>query len=192
MIGRNGQAGHASVLDARTAGLDVARATSRGAVREGMTTGLVGALAVALWFLIVDLLSGRALHTPALLGAVVSGAADPIAAATGAHRLAFAAFYSGVHLTAFTIVGIVAAALVQRAERAPSLLALLLLLFAAVEVAFTGFVAILEVQALGDIAWYQVAAGNVVAALSMGAFLLSRYPQVRLHFAHAFAAADVE
>ena len=157
-----------------------------GLIREGITTGFLGAAAVALWFLVVDLLRGQPLHTPALLGAVVSGAADPLAAADAPGRLGLVVLYTVLHVLAFSVVGIIAVFVVHRAERAPALIGLLLMLFAAIEVAFTGFVAVLEVQALGDIAWYQVAVGNLVAAVSMGWYLWRSHPQVRYGFAHQF------
>ena len=47
-------------------------------LREGLIAGLVGAGAVALWFFVIDLLSGRPFFTPAMLGgAVFWGEMDP-------------------------------------------------------------------------------------------------------------------
>jgi len=150
-------------------------ATDHGLLSEGFTVGLTGALAVALWFLVVDALGGHPLYTPALLGALVSGAHDPTLAAEGASRLRLAALYTPIHLAAFTLVGVVAVALVHRAARTPAMLALLLMLFVAIEVGFTGLVAILEQGALGNLAWYQIAAGNLVAIAAMGAVLWRRH-----------------
>jgi hypothetical protein len=164
-------------------------AHSHGLIREGLATGMLGAVAVALWFLVVDVLGGRPLHTPALLGAVLTGAADPGAAAGGGGRLGLAALYSLFHVLAFGLLGVLAVFLVHRAERTPSVLALLLMLFAAVEVAFTGFVALLEVNAIGDIAWSQVALGNVVAAVVMGWYLMRSHPSVGAGF-RSFATDD--
>jgi hypothetical protein len=151
-------------------------AASPGVFREGITTGLLGAGAVALWFLVVDGVAGHPLHTPALLGAIVSGAPDPQGVADGAQRFALAAAYTPIHLTVFALVGLGISALVRQVERVPSLAILLFLLFVAFEVAFSGIVALLEQGALGGLAWTQVAAGNLVAALAMGAYLLRRHP----------------
>jgi hypothetical protein len=155
-----------------------------GTLREGIVTGVIGAVAVALWFLLVDTIAGRPLHTPALLGAIVSGTPDPGTAAESAGRLSLAALYTPIHLALFALLGILVVFLVHRAERAPSVVALLLMLFVAFEVGFTGLVALLEQGALGDLAWYQVAAGNLVAALSMGWYLLRRHPGIASVWQH--------
>jgi hypothetical protein len=160
---------------------------SHGLLREGLTVGMLGAGAVALWFLLVDLIEGRPLHTPALLGAVLSAAPDAALAADGDGRLGLALIYTVFHLIAFGALGVLATFLVHRAQHSPSLIGLLVMLFAAVEVAFTGFVALLEVQAIGSIAWYQVALGNVVAALAMGWYLVRNHPEVGAHYQRAFA-----
>ena len=39
-------------------------------LREGFIAGLIGAGAVALWFLIVDTIAGRPFFTPAMLGSL--------------------------------------------------------------------------------------------------------------------------
>jgi hypothetical protein len=158
-------------------------ARSHGLLREGLVTGAIGATAVALWFLLVDVLLGQPLQTPALLGAVVSNAAAPT---SSGETLSLAALYTVVHYAVFAAVGIVATFLVHRADASPSLLGLLLMLFAATEVLFIGVVASLEVDALGSLAWYQVAAGNVVAAAAMGLYLFRRHRGLAASFRRAF------
>jgi hypothetical protein len=172
MDGRDG------TLDQGTAPRAATRAGGHGLIREGIVTGAIGATAVALWFLVVDLVMGRPLHTPALLGAVVALSPDPLLAAEGAGRAGLAALYTVLHYIAFALVGVLAVFLVHRAERAPALLGLLLMLFAVIEVAFVGFIAVLEIRALGDIAWYQVAVGNLIAAVTMGWYLWRSHPTV--------------
>ena len=45
---------------------------------EGFIAGVIGAGGVALWFLIIDTVSGRPFYTPALLGsALFLGLRDP-------------------------------------------------------------------------------------------------------------------
>lgn len=142
-------------------------------VREGLTAGVLGAVAVAAWFLVLDAIDGRPLHTPALLGALLGGAADPEAVASTA-RARFAALYTPVHVAAFAVLGLVCAGLVRQARRTPPMVLLLLLLFVAIEVAFTGVVAMLEARGLGGLAWSRVAAGNLIAAAAIGGYLVRR------------------
>jgi len=168
-------------------GHDHEHADGHGVLREGLITGAIGATAVALWFLLVDLVAGRTLFTPAFLGGVVAGEADPAAAAVGGARLWLAALYTPIHYVMFGVVGIIAVALVHRAERTPAVFALMLMLFLAVEVAFTGFVAVLEQSALGNLAWYQIAAGNLVSIVTMGTYLYRRHRGVARAWSRQFA-----
>lgn len=147
-------------------------------IREGVIAGGLGALAVALWFLLVDGIAGRALHTPALLGALILRTPDPIAAADGPNRLILAALYTPIHFILFALFGVLVVFLIHRAKKQPSLLMLALILFAVFEGGFTGGVAMLEQTALGDLAWYQVAIGNLIAVIVMGWYVWRRHPDV--------------
>lgn len=147
-------------------------------IREGVIAGGLGALAVALWFLLVDGIAGRALHTPALLGALILRTPDPIAAADGPNRLILAALYTPIHFILFVLFGVLVVFLMHRARNQPSLLMLALILFAVFEGGFTGGVAMLEQTALGDLAWYQVAIGNLIAVIVMGWYVWRRHPDV--------------
>jgi hypothetical protein len=153
-------------------------------VREGVIVGGLGALAVALWFLLVDGIAGRALHTPALLGAVVLRRPDPIAASEGPNRLMLVALYTPIHFFLFALFGVLVVFLMHRAKKQPSLLMLALILFAAFEGAFTGLVAILEQTGLGDLAWYQVGIGNLIAVIVMGWYVRRLHPHVSALWSH--------
>jgi hypothetical protein len=148
---------------------------SHSTVREGIITGGLGAFAVAGWFLIVDSVARRPLHTPALLGAIVANAPDPMTASEGPNKIMFAALYTPIHFFLFALFGVLVVLLLHRAAKVPSLLMFALLLFAAFEVGFAGLVAILEQTALGDLAWYQVAIGNFIAVAVMSWYLMRRH-----------------
>ena len=153
-------------------------------IREGVVTGGLGALAVALWFLFVDGIAGRPLHTPALLGSIVIRTPDPIAASEGPNRLMLAALYTPIHFILFALFGVLVVFLMHRAKKQPSLLMLALMLFAAFELAFTGLVAILEQAGLGDLAWYQVAVGNLIAVIVMGWYVRRHHPHISAIWSH--------
>ncbi len=152
-------------------------------IREGVFAGILGAVGVAIWFLLVDTISGRPFYTPALLG-------EGLLSLFGDRRsdgfFNYAAVYTIFHFTAFIIVGIIATAIVRWGEREPAVLAGALILFVAIQVAFYGFTALLsQSDRIGQLAWYQVGVANLIAAVLMGVYLWRAHPAVgkRMDFA---------
>jgi hypothetical protein len=143
-------------------------------LREGLVAGLLGASAVALSFLIVDLIFRQALFTPAALGsALFHGAGDP---AEIRIDMATVLSYTALHLTAFLGMGLAAAALVAQAEEQPALLLGIALVFVTFEAAFIGAVAIVAVWILGTIGWWNILLGNLIATLAMVGYLARAHP----------------
>ena len=96
-------------------------------VREGLAAGLLGAAAVAIWFLLYDTAAGVPLRTPALLGsALFHGLRDPSALVIG---WPVVLEYTLVHGAAFVAFGWMAAALLALADREPRLLFVFIMLF---------------------------------------------------------------
>lgn len=159
--------------------------------RDGITAGVIGATAVAAWFLIVDTIAGRPFLTPTLLGdALMGGFARrgslPIESAT-----ALIAIYTLFHYVAFCIAGIILAVIVHVAQTTPSILGGLFILFIAFEVGSLGLVTLLaRATTLGTLAWYQVMAGNIVAAIVMGAYFWNRHPELHHTMEHALDGAE--
>src|SRR6266702_957416 len=119
-------------------------------LREGFIAGLIGAGAVALWFLIVDTIAGRPFFTPAMLGsAVFWGVHDPALVVIEYSRIIG---YTMIHVSAFLIVGTIAAVLAAEVEVAPPTLYLVVV-----------FVAI----------------GNAIAASGMGYYLWREHPKIK-------------
>jgi hypothetical protein len=146
-------------------------------LKEGFTAGLIGAALVAVWFLIADTIAGQPFFTPAMLGsAVFWGVRDPAAV-----QMVFAAIigYTMIHVMAFLLVGSIAAALASMVERFPSTLFLVVVLFAIFEFGFYLVVAVLARPLLGALAWWAVAAGNLIAAVGMGYYFWCARPQIR-------------
>ena len=145
-------------------------------LREGLIAGLIGAAAVAFWFLLVDLIAARPFFTPAMLGsAVFWGLRDP-AQVEITFQVVIA--YTMLHVIAFGVVGMVAAVLAALVESFPSTLFLVVVLFAIFEVGFYIVVAILAQPLLGFLAWSNVAIGNLIAAGGMGFYLWRVHPQI--------------
>jgi hypothetical protein len=152
-------------------------------LREGFVAGCVGAAAVAAWFLLVDSINGRPFFTPAMLGsAVFWGVHDPSQVVIEYSRIIG---YTMIHVSAFIIVGTVAALLAAEVEAAPPVLYVVVVLFAIFEFGFYVTVAILAQPLLGALAWWNVAIGNVIAAYGMGYYLWREHPKIaetlRLH-----------
>ena len=155
--------------------------------RQGVIAGVIGATAIAVWFFIVDMVAGKPLFTPATLGRAVFSVlgAVPDAESPVIHVLAYTLF----HYAAFITLGIVAAAMVRLAGDEPSVLMGFVILFVAFEVGFYAFVAVLsQVSPLGGLAWWQVMVGNLIAAATMGIYLLRKHPVLREQFRHSLDA----
>lgn len=166
------------------AGVDAMR-TPRPLVREGAIVGFVGASVIAVWFLLVDVVSGvGAFYTPLTLGDALLS----VLRLTAPNAFVSVALYTVFHYGAFVGVGVTASMIVNFAKREPSILLCFVVLFAATEVGFYAFVSLLQyVTPLGSLAWYNVMGGNLLAAVSMGAYLLRAHPELRQEFEHAIS-----
>lgn len=166
------------------AGYDAAVHTPRPLLREGVIVGALGATAIAVWFLIVDLVAGQAFFTPLTLG---GGLFALFGADTAAiNGIIIVGVYTLVHYAAFALVGISAALIVDMANRQPSILFGFVVLFAVIELGFYAFASLLQqITALGNLAWYNVMAGNVLAAVVMGYYLVRAHPALREQFRHS-------
>jgi hypothetical protein len=143
---------------------------SHNPAREGAIAGIIGASVVALWFLMVDSIAGRPFFTPAVLGASLF---DLLGGGFGGRGLyTHVAAYTVIHFTAFILIGIAAATLMNVLDRRPSLLVGFIGLFLVFELCVFGALAVLSRSPLfGTIAWYQLGAANLLAAYSMGRYL---------------------
>ncbi len=153
-----------------------------GVMNEGVIAGLLGATAIAVWFLIIDSIAGRPLETPIVLGGALFSVLGP-----GMDRpVVYILAYTVVHYAAFIAAGVLATAVIHRAETEPHILALALILFVAFEVAFYGLVALLSHTLLMQgLAWYQIGIANLIAAGIMGTYLWRRHPALKAEFAAA-------
>jgi hypothetical protein len=143
-------------------------------VRNGVVAGLIGAGSVAAWFLVVDVLAGRAFFTPAVLGsAVFWGLRDPAAVSIGMQPILA---YTAVHILAFIIVGTAASFMFAAIEKDPGLTWLLIEFFIVFEVGFYGAVALLFTPLLAELAWINVAVGNLIAAGVLGTYFWRIHP----------------
>jgi hypothetical protein len=99
---------------------------------EGTVVGLAGAAAVAIWFLLYDLVEGAPFRTPALLGAALFHGLRDASALTNTPRLVLE--YTVVHGLAFILFGLGAAGLFALVDRGRRVLFAVFMLFCCFEV----------------------------------------------------------
>jgi hypothetical protein len=146
-------------------------------VARGLVTGLIGASAVAVWFLLLDVARGQPFFTPAALGAaLLLGATSPVDVNV---TLPIVAAYTVLHLAAFAGIGIAIEWAAERVERAPAVLRAATLAFVLLEALFIGVVGALSQWVLGALGYWAVAIGNVLALASMSMWILATHPKLR-------------
>lgn len=147
---------------------------SRSVLSQGVIAGFIGATTVAIWFLIIDALRGRAFLVPASLGHGLRHAAGMAGADSFAGNVVI---YTIAHYTAFILAGILAAAILRRSTAQPAILAGAFLLFIVFEVGFLVLTTVLPAsRALGLPSWALVSVANLLAAIAMGAYLWRSNP----------------
>jgi hypothetical protein len=153
-----------------------ARSASPGDVTlDGLITGMLGALVVAVWFLILDLSGGRPLYTPSLLGAVLLHGSQAAASQVGIAPLEIAA-YTAFHLVAFVLVGVLLSWLMNLFERFPIMFFVLLVLFLCLMIGFFGLDAALGASLVGRLRAWTVVVANLLAAAVMALYQWRRHP----------------
>jgi len=171
---------HRAERDPRPFGL--AALQQRPVVMRGLVTGLVGAVVVAAWFFVRDLVAGAPLHTPAALGsALLLGAAGP---ADVSVSLGLVATYTVVHFAAFVVAGVALVALAEHVERVPAMAFLVVLAFIVLEALVVATLAVGAEWVLGTIGWWSVAVGNLLAVLAMGWQVWRTHPTLQRRLLH--------
>jgi hypothetical protein len=148
--------------------------------QEGIVAGIAGAAVIALWFLALDVIQGRPLYTPTVLGTALfkgPGALDPEAVSVSLETVLV---FTWVHVLVFCFLGGIASYLITKAERSPNLGFGVLLLFVVFEFGFIAVTMVFAEPVLKALAWPAVLVGNLLAAAAMGLYLWRRHPQLRI------------
>ena len=155
---------------------DVPRTSSAADILlDGMFCGMIGALAVALWFLIVDAAAGRALYTPSLLGNILLHGRPDAATSVAIEPLPIAA-YTAFHFVAFIAVGIVLSYLMTLFEKFPIMFFVLLVLFLCLQVGFFFLDLALGAHLMGKLEPWTVIVANLLASGAMALYQWKRHP----------------
>jgi hypothetical protein len=149
-------------------------------LREGVITGSLGAATVAAWFLLTDVVQGRPLTTPSVLGQVVLfNIANPSVSPAEAGPVAA---YTLLHFGVFVFFGIGVTQLVHLCMRTPLARFALMLVAVVFELFFLGVTYTLFAGTRYLFPWWSVLAANTLALLAMGSYLLGRHPVLRRQF----------
>jgi len=148
--------------------------------QEGLVAGLVGAATIALWFLILDSLSGRPLYTPTVLGTALfrRGGTTPLSEILP--NLEMVLMFTWVHGLVFVAIGRIVARLLALAERQPSVGFGILMLFVFFEFGFIVAAMFFAEPILHALAWPAVLVANILAAAAMGGYFWLRHPNLRV------------
>jgi len=148
---------------------------------EGLVAGLIGAAAIAIWFLLLDAIQGRPLFTPTVLGTALFRGLEMLGALeTLPISLEMVLWFTWVHGLVFVMIGGAAAWLVRMAERDPNFGFGIVLLLVVFEFGFIGVSMIFAQEVLLALTWPAILVGNLLAAAAMGGFFWRRHPKLTI------------
>jgi hypothetical protein len=148
---------------------------------EGITAGVLGGAAIAVWFFIVDIVNGHPFYTPSVLGtALFRGGAGLESPATLPISFEMVAVFTWIHFLVFAVIGGAAARLLAVAETMPNSGFGILLLFVVFECGFIVVSMSLAAPVLDAIGPFAVLVGNLLAAAVMVAYFRRRHPALRI------------
>ncbi|MDX2122563.1 MAG: hypothetical protein SF070_16085 [Gemmatimonadota bacterium] len=144
---------------------------------EGLDAGLIGGSAVALWFLVRDLLAGHPLRTPSVLGELfLYGNPQPDTAGT---VFGAVVVYTALHFVLFVAFAVAVAAVVRLSAQSALARFGLLMLFVIFELFFYVAVNLMSATVGALFPMWTVLAANLFAAVAMGFYFRQRYPEMR-------------
>ena len=142
---------------------------------NGVVAGTIGASVVAVWFLVLDLVTrGLPFFTPSLLGSIIFADKTP-EQVTGLDGGAIFA-YTGLHGILFLTAGFALAWMFSQFERNPQAGFILLLLFLLFEAILWGIGVSMIPALAGVVGTWAILVANVASAVAMFAFLVRRHP----------------
>jgi hypothetical protein len=151
-------------------------AAVRGILQNGAVAGVLGALVVALWFLVLDSLQSQPFFTPSLLGSVLFSGARPEEIQSVNAVMVFA--YTGLHGLLYLTAGTLLAWMFWEIDEHPQLGIILILLFVLSQAVLFGLEVTIVPQLVGVLGAFSVALANVLSAISMFWLLLRRHPHL--------------
>jgi hypothetical protein len=149
-------------------------------VKEGFIAGVIGAALVAGWFLLTDVLQGRPLTTPSILGQVaLYQISTPVVSPPQTGPVVA---YTLAHIGVFVLFGILLTQLVHLAMSSPVARFGLLVLGVCFELFFVFMTYAVFWQTRYLLPWWSILAANTLSLIGMGIYLYRRHPGLRLQY----------
>jgi hypothetical protein len=153
---------------------------------EIIIAGCIGAATIALWFLVLDVIAGRPLYTPTVLGtAFFKQSPEPLVLENLPVSVKAIFEYSMFHGFAFIAIGLFASLFLTLAGKemnVPMGVMMMFVLFVGLEFGFRLASAILFPQDLHLVlSWNRILIGNLLAAATMGIYLIRRHLLTQSH-----------
>jgi hypothetical protein len=150
----------------------------RSLLQQGAVAGIFGAALLAAWFLYRDVVRGKPLFTPTLLGtALLKGGGGLERPETLEPSIGLTLLFTTLHTLVFVAIGVGAAELLYRFAHVRNRALIALVLFGALCLGF--FAVALNVFAVGPqaVAVRDALIGNALAAFGMAAYLARNLPE---------------
>ena len=143
-----------------------------GVVIDGAVAGIIGALVIALWYLIFDAARGQ----PLGLATTLFGSAGGANADVG---LVLAKL--GFHFCVFALIGVVAAVILETAETDEKLFPTMMVLVPVFEIFSIMILMLIGPSAHVSLPWWKLLIGDLMATSAMMVYFLERHPTLARH-----------
>ena len=138
---------------------------------RGVVAGLVGAFALAAWFLIIDAVQSRPFATPTFVASTLLGLAD------AQPTFALIAMYTALHFGVFVVIGAGVSWALDRAHLPAFIVFGIVLGFLFFDLIFYAGVVVTGVNVVVALGWPQVLVGNLIAGVALIGYLNVTGPQ---------------
>jgi hypothetical protein len=151
-------------------------------LQEGIISGLIGAIGIAIWFLIADMLQGRPLYTPSVLGTTVVALLQGKGGITSdlpVHvSFGMVMMFSMIHGVTLAAIGALCAWLLHLAESNASYVFNVLLLLVFFAFGFTFLNMVLAGVVLNALSITDILIAHILAVAAMGYYYWNRHPKL--------------
>jgi hypothetical protein len=158
-------------------------------VREGVVTGIIGAIVVAVWYFILDTAGGQPLHTPNVLGRILLG--GDLTPTAGRIVPQAVIGYTVIHLLVFALAGVGLTLLIHLASRNPALRMGMWIGFVIAFGLFAGHAYMLGTASGERFSPWSVIGGSTLGVLGMAGYLWRRHPRLARSFDEAPLGSEV-